>query len=107
MKERWVLFFDGACPLCLKTQSKLPALLSSRIKLTVVDLNSEIAKSKGYDLKQVVLETNKKTYFGYHAWLQILAETKYDWATNILIRPCFIVFYYFVSRNRKILSKFI
>jgi predicted DCC family thiol-disulfide oxidoreductase YuxK len=52
MKERWILYFDGACPLCIKSQNSLKKYLPEHIKLTAVDLNSQIAKNKGYDLKQ-------------------------------------------------------
>lgn len=104
-KERWVLFYDGACPLCFKTQSKLSNYLSDNIKLTVVDLNSKIAQSKKYSLKEVVLETQSQTYFGYSAWLMILSETKYSWLTSIFLRPLFILSYQIISKNKKIISK--
>ena len=107
MKQRWVLFFDGACPLCFKSQSSLVNLVSSEIKLTAVDLNSSIAKSKGYTNDQVVLETPSATYYGYRAWLQLLSKTKYSWTNFILFRPCFILFYLIISKNRKIISKLI
>lgn len=107
MKKRWVLFYDGACPLCVKTKSKIENLLSNQVKLTVVDLNSSIAKAKGYSREQVVLETDNELFFGYKAWLKILSCTKYSWATHILLRPCFIAFYFIVSKNRKFFSKFV
>ncbi len=107
MKTRFTLFYDGACPLCVKTKSKIESLLHHTIKLTVVDLHSSIAKAKGYDGQQVVLEVGNDIYYGYKAWLKILSHTKYSWATHILLRPCFIVFYQIVSRNRKFLSRFI
>jgi predicted DCC family thiol-disulfide oxidoreductase YuxK len=105
MKQRWVLFFDGACPLCFKAQASLPNFLPEDVKLTVVDLNSPIAKSKNYTLNHVVLETPDKTFVGYHAWLQVLSRTKYSWTTSLLIRPCFILIYFIISKNRKIISK--
>jgi predicted DCC family thiol-disulfide oxidoreductase YuxK len=107
MKTRWILFYDGACPLCVKTKSKIKNLLRDDIKLSVVDLNSSIAKSKGYDLSHAVLEVGTDVYHGHKAWLKIVSHTKYAWASNILIRPCFIVFYHLVSRNRKLFSKLI
>ena len=107
MRSRWVLFYDGACPLCVKTKSKIENLLANNVKLTVVDLNSSIAKSKGYDGMQVVLEADNSIYYGYQAWLKILSKTKYAWCTNILFRPLFILLYKFVSKNRRFLSKFI
>lgn len=106
MKERWILYFDGACPLCIKSQNSLKKYLPEHIKLTAVDLNSQIAKNKGYDLKQVVLETTEGVFFGYNAWLKILAQTKFAWATSLFFRPCFIVCYFLISKNRKIISKF-
>ena len=106
MKSRWILFYDGACPLCIKTKYKIANLLGNDIKLSVVDLNSSIAKSKGYDLSQVVLEIGPDIYRGKEAWLKIISHTKYAWFSHILFRPCFIVFYYFVNKNRKFLSRF-
>lgn len=105
MIDRWILFYDGACPLCMRTKSKLPELLGRRIKLTAVDLNSDIAKSKGYSNKTVVLETPYGVFKGYHAWLIILSLTKYRWTTIIFLRPIFIVFYFIISRTRKIIGK--
>jgi len=105
MKERWILYFDGACPLCIKSQNKIKELLSENIKLSVVDLNSSIAHSKGYSNKQVVLEISDCVYVGYHAWLKILTQTKFAWAASKIFRPLFIVLYFFVSKNRKLISK--
>lgn len=107
MKQRWILFYDGACPLCFKSQSKLISLIDKNIKLTAVDLNSSIAKSKGYDNKQVVLETPVQNYYGYHAWLKLLEKTKHKYFTFIGLRPLFILAYYIISKNRSIISKFI
>ena len=104
MKERWFLFFDGACPLCFKSQSKLKTLLPD-VKLTAVDLNSDIAKQKNYPNTAVVLETPNQIYKGYAAWLKILSHTKYKFVTSILLRPIFIFMYYFISKNRKLLGK--
>ena len=105
MRLRWILYFDGACPLCMKTQYKLKDLISPHIKLTAVDLNSGIAKTKGFTGQSVVLETPEQIYTGHNAWLKILSETKYKWLTNILLRPFFIMGYIIVSKNRKRLSK--
>jgi hypothetical protein len=107
MKKRWVLFYDGACPLCFKSKSWLYKSLDGEIKLTVVDLNSDIAKVKNYDKSSVVLETANGTFKSYHAWLKLLSKTKYKWVTTMLLRPFFIVFYFLVSRNRKLISKII
>jgi predicted DCC family thiol-disulfide oxidoreductase YuxK len=104
MKERWVLYYDGACPLCTKANTKIKELLPS-VKLTSVDLNSVIAISKGYAKNNVVLETPSQVFLSYKAWLKILQHTKYKWATNILIRPLFILFYHSISKNRKLISK--
>ena len=104
MKERWVLYYDGACPFCTRANSKITKLLPD-VKLTSVDLNSEIAHSKGYDKNSVVLETPEKTYKGHYAWLKIIEQTNFKWATNIFCRPLFIVFYVIVSKNRKLISK--
>jgi len=106
-KERWMLFYDGACPLCFRAKSKIHSYLNKKIKLTVVDLNSNIAKSKNYSNDQVVLETPRGTYFGYRAWIEILNMTKYSWVTHIFLRPIFILSYYLISKNRKTISKII
>jgi predicted DCC family thiol-disulfide oxidoreductase YuxK len=107
MKSRWVLFYDGACPLCMRTQNKIYDLISDDIKLTAVDLNGAIAISKGYNKNSVVLETPEQNYYSYHAWLKILSKTKYKWCTHLLLRPAFILFYLIVSKNRKMIGKLI
>ena len=81
MIERWVLYYDGACPFCTRANDKVRKMLPN-IKLTSVDLNSEIATSKGYK-DSVVLETPSKIYKGYHAWLKIIEQTKYRWFASI------------------------
>ena len=106
MKERWFLYFDGACPLCMKSQNKITELLQQNIKITAVDLNGPIAKAKNYS-GSVVLETPNAVYIKHYAWLRILENTKYKWFTHILFRPLFIVFYHVISKNRKIISKLI
>lgn len=106
MKSRWILFYDGACPLCIKTKSKITNLLDKNIKLSLVDLNSTIAKSKGYDLSQVVLEIGPDVFRGKEAWLKIISHTKYAWFSHILLRPCFIVFYHLVNKNRRFFNRF-
>jgi predicted DCC family thiol-disulfide oxidoreductase YuxK len=105
MIERWILFYDGACPLCLRTQSKLPALLPN-VRLTALDLNSKIAESKGYK-DQVVLETEHGIYKGLNAWIKILSQTKYRFITFVFFRPILIIGYFFISKNRKLISKLI
>ena len=70
-----------------------------------MDINGEIAKSKGYSPTQVVLETPTQVLTGYHAWLKILSQTKHKWITNIVLRPVFIIGYFLVSKNRKLISK--
>lgn len=105
MIDRWILFYDGACPLCMKTKSKLPSLLGDGIRLTAVDINGSVAKTKGYPSDKVVLETPQGIYHGHKAWLKILTRTKYRWVTRIYLRPFFIIFYYIVSRNRKLIGK--
>ena len=107
MKTRWILFFDGACPLCLKSQYKISKLISPQIKLTTVDLNGPIATSKGYSNKEIVLEANSEVYFGYKAWVKLLSETKYSFLSHLIFRPIIIVTYFFISRNRKLISKLI
>lgn len=107
MIDRWILFYDGACPLCMKTKSKLPDLLGRRFRITAVDLNSDIAKLKGYDSKTVVLETPHGVYKGCKAWLIILSLTKYRWTTIIFLRPFFIMFYFLISKTRKIIGRFL
>ena len=105
MRYRWFIYYDGACPLCQNAASKLKSLVWNYIKLTFVDLNSDVAKAKGFNNKQVVLETAEGVYFGMKAWLKILEHTKYSWVTHILLRPLFCVFYLIVSKNRKLFSK--
>lgn len=107
MKQRWFLFFDGACPLCFKTQSWLIQAIDKNIKLTAVDLQSSIAKSKGYSSKSVVLETSHGIYYSYHAWVQILSKTKYKVFASFVFRPFLILAYYLISKNRKLISKFL
>lgn len=104
MKERWILFYDGACPLCFKTKNKLQSLLTN-VKLTAIDLNSEVAKQKRYSNRSVVLETPTQVFKGYHAWLKIVSETKYKFFAHILLRPIFIIFYFLISKNRKLIGK--
>ena len=106
MKERWILFYDGACPLCMRTKSRLFTLMPKNIKLTAVDLNSSIAKNKGY-LGAVTLETPERVYTSYHACIKLLSETKYKWVTHIFLRPLLIIVYHAISGNRKLLSRFI
>ena len=76
------------------------------VKLTAVDLNSDVAKLKKYSNDQIVLETSSCTYMGYKAALQLLAETKYRWLTHLILRPIFIFAYSVISRNRKVIGRF-
>ena len=80
-------------------------LISDNIKLTAVDLNSDIAKSKGYTKDTVVLETATCTFKGYKAWLEIVKETKYKWSTSLMCRPFFMLAYMLISKNRKLINK--
>ncbi len=104
MRERWVLFYDGACPLCIKAKGKLQSHLHN-VKMTVVDLNSDVAKRKGYDNKQVILEVSDQTYRGLSAWVKIISKTKYSFLSNIAFRPFLFLFYVCVSKNRKYIGK--
>lgn len=106
MKERWILFYDGACPVCMRSSAKLPGLLPN-VKLTAIDLNSPIAQYKGYGKNSAVLETPNKIFKGYRAWLKILSCTKYKWTTFLIYRPFFLLFYALVSKNRQLISKII
>lgn len=72
MIERWILFYDGACPLCTKAQSWTKYVKG--VKMTTVDLNSEIAKQKGYN-KDLVLETSTCVYSGAIVIEKILSRT--------------------------------
>jgi predicted DCC family thiol-disulfide oxidoreductase YuxK len=107
MKERWILFYDGACPLCFRSKSWLFEAVDKNIKLTAVDLNSNIAKQKGYSTKSIVLETKTQTFTSHHAFLKLLSKTKYKFFTNIYFKPIFIFLYFVVSKNRKIVNKLI
>jgi len=107
MKRRWILFYDGACPLCFRSKSWLFNAINKNIKLTAVDLNSDIAKQKGYSLKSVVLEADGHIFKSYHAWIKLLSETKYKHFSSPFYRPLIIIIYYIVSKNRKIISKFL
>ena len=104
MIERWVLFYDGACPLCFKTQSNLVKFLPDNIRITAVDINSNIAKHKGYTNKNVILETPDCVYIGHKACLKILSHTKYNWLNAIILRPIVFITYQIVSKNRKLIS---
>ena len=106
MNERWFLFYDGACPLCVKTQNKIHNLLP-KVKVTVVDLNGQISKIKGYSNKQVVLETPDNIYHGIYAWIHILKQTKYKPVTYAIFKPILFLIYWFISKNRKLISKII
>ena len=104
MIERWVLFYDGACPLCVKTQSSIAKIIPDGIRMTAVDINSEIAKSKGYANTNIILETPDCVYIGHHACLKILSHTHWSWANHILLRPAIIIVYHIVSKSRKLIS---
>ena len=56
---------DGACPLCFKSKSWLINAVDKNIKLTAVDLNSEIARQKGISNNSVALEANGEIYLKY------------------------------------------
>lgn len=105
MKNRWILFFDGACPLCTKYKTTISQLSSNNIKLTTVDLNSHVAKSKGYSNNKLVLETTDNVYYGFDACIKLLSQTKYNWSTHWVFRPVVFVGYLFISTNRKLISK--
>jgi predicted DCC family thiol-disulfide oxidoreductase YuxK len=107
MNERWFLFYDGACPLCTKLQSKLVGIIQTNVRLTTIDLNGKIAKLKGYTGDKVVLETPGGVFFGIDVWIHILSKGKYKFATHILFRPILVCIYWLVSRNRKLLSTII
>ncbi len=104
MKERWVIFYDGACPLCIKAKDRLQSNLPN-IKITVVNLNSDVAKRKGYDNKQAVLEAEGRIYKGLPAWVKILSKTKYKFLSNKIFRPFLFLFYVFITKNRKYIGK--
>jgi predicted DCC family thiol-disulfide oxidoreductase YuxK len=108
MRTRWTIYYDGACPVCFKSKNTIFKLINSRIKLTAIDLNSDIAKLKGYNLKTVVLETPCEIYKGYHAWLKIFSETKYYKLTNgTFNRILFAIVYYLVTLYTKITKLYI
>jgi len=106
MNERWFLFYDGACPLCVKTQNKIHNLIPN-VKITVVDLNGQIAKQKGYSCKQVVLETPNNIFYGIDAWVHILSNTIYKMITYSVFKPILFLIYWFISKNRKLISKIV
>lgn len=107
MKERWILFYDGACPLCNKAKSKISKILDDKIKLATIDLNSEVALLQGYTNKDLVLVTPSNVFYNFDVWKILISNTKYKWITNPIFRPVFYLFYLFVSKNKKIISKII
>lgn len=100
MRERWILFYDGACPLCSKAQNKILTMMSDDVKLTTVDLNSPIAKASKFANDQVVLQTPDQIYHGYEACAKILSKTRYGWLVSPRISPLTRLVFRFVSKNR-------
>ncbi len=104
MRERWVLFYDGACPLCTKVKNKLQTHIPNK-NITLIDINGDVAKRKGYNNKQVILETKNQIYQGFGAWLKIISETKYKFLTYVIFRPLLYFLYLFISKNRQYIGK--
>ena len=104
-KQRWILFYDSACPVCYRLKSKWLNELSMNIKLTVVDLNSIVAQSKGYSNKTIVLETPSGVYIGYKAVNILLSNINTFWAKVKPIRYILLTGILLVSLNKKIMRK--
>lgn len=105
IKERWILFYDGGCPLCRHLKKNL-GISDSFIKLTTVSLSSELANVFGYkQLTLVVMYANKEIiYEGYDAFLVILEKSKYSWLANIFSGKLSWYIYLVLSKIRKILK---
>lgn len=76
VKERWFLYYDGACPLCTRLKTGIEHMMSGTVKFTMVDLGGTIAKSKGYDKSNIVLETPAGSFFGSNAIREISSKFK-------------------------------
>lgn len=106
-RETWILFYDGACPICFRSKTWINKNLNSEIRLTVVDLNSEVAKNRGYSSHEPILETPNGVFRGFDVVWQTLGKTKFKGFKNPIFKPVLKCLYWLFTALRKIIQWFV
>lgn len=106
-KETWILFYDGACPMCQKIKDNIAHNIDTHIRLTVVNLNSEIAKNRGYSLNNPVLETPSGIYVGFDVVWQLLGVSKYKCLRKRIFKPLIRFLYFGLFVSRMVIKRFV
>ena len=69
----WKLYYDAGCNLCHSGKLKAERWAkASGQPLEPVPIQSDEGRSKGYDLHEMALEADGKTYRGANAWLKLM-----------------------------------
>lgn len=82
MIERWFLYYDNACPICLKTKQIISNLELHQVRLTIASNNTQIAKTLMINKDEITLVTAAKHYYGFDAVCKIISRSRYKWMAS-------------------------
>jgi len=104
--DAWMLYYDGGCKLCQRSQLRAERWARSAGQPMEVDvLASEQSRAKGYG-EALILEADGKTFQAAEAWLKLMTIAPWylRWIAALrMTRPTFALaswVYGIIERNR-------
>jgi len=100
MIERWFLYYDNACPICLKTKQIVSNLELNQVRLTIASNNTAISKSLNVKEDKITLIADRN-YYGFEAVCKIISRSRYNWLSTFG-KPILFLFYICIAFIRYI-----